>query len=124
VRSVGDGTVEFAGVQNGYGNVIILKHRNNHSTVYAHLSRTNVRKGQNVSQGQTIGAVGATGWATGPHLHFEFRVNGAQRDPVTIARQSEAVPVSAGAKPVFSKIAAENRVALAAAALVQQTSVQ
>lgn len=124
VRSVGDGTVEFAGVQNGYGNVIILKHRNNHSTVYAHLSRINVRRGQSVSQGQNIGAVGATGWATGPHLHFEFRVNGAQRDPVTIARQSESVPVSNAAKPIFSKLAAENRIALAAAALVQQTSAQ
>ncbi len=124
VRSVGDGVVEFAGVQNGYGNIIILKHRNNHNTVYAHLSRMNVRKGQSVSQGQTIGAVGATGWATGPHLHFEFRVNGVYRDPIMIARQSESVPVSAAAKPIFSKLAAENRVALAAAALVQQTSAQ
>ncbi len=124
VRSVGDGVVEFAGVQNGYGNVIILKHRNNYNTVYAHLSRINVRKGQSVNQGQNIGAVGATGWATGPHLHFEFRVNGVYRDPITIARQSESVPVSAGAKPIFSKLAAENRVALAAAALVQQTSAQ
>jgi murein DD-endopeptidase MepM/ murein hydrolase activator NlpD len=124
VRSVGDGVVEFAGVQNGYGNVIFLKHRNNHTTVYAHLSRINVRKGQTVSQGQNIGAVGATGWATGPHLHFEFRVNGVYRDPLTIARQSESVPVSAAARPIFSKLAAENRVALAAAALVQQTSAQ
>ncbi len=124
VRSVGDGVVEFAGVQNGYGNVIFLKHRNNHTTVYAHLSRINVRKGQTVSQGQTIGAVGATGWATGPHLHFEFRVNGIYRDPLTIARQSESVPVSATARPIFSKLAAENRVALAAAALAQQTSAQ
>ena len=124
VRSVGDGVVEFAGVQNGYGNVIFLKHRNNYTTVYAHLSRINVRKGQTVSQGQNIGAVGATGWATGPHLHFEFRVNGIYRDPLTIARQSESVPVSAAARPLFSKLAAENRVALAAAALVQQTSAQ
>ena len=124
MRSVGDGVVEFAGVQNGYGNVIFLKHRNNYTTVYAHLSRINVRKGQTVSQGQNIGAVGATGWATGPHLHFEFRVNGIYRDPLTIARQSESVPVSAAARPLFSKLAAENRVALAAAALVQQTSAQ
>ncbi len=124
VRSVGDGVVEFAGVQNGYGNVIILKHRNNYNTVYAHLSRINVRKGANVSQGQTIGAVGATGWATGPHLHFEFRVNGVYRDPLTIARQSESVPVSASAKPMFARLAAENRIALAAAASVQQSSAQ
>jgi len=116
--------VEFAGVQNGYGNVIILKHRNNYNTVYAHLSRINVRKGATVSQGQTIGAVGATGWSTGPHLHFEFRVNGVYRDPLTVARQSESVPVSASAKPTFARLAAENRVALAAAASVQQSSAQ
>ena len=124
VRSVGDGVVAFAGVQNGYGNMVILKHRNQDSTVYAHLSRINVRKGANVSQGQTIGAVGSTGWATGPHLHFEFRVNGVYRDPLTIARQSESVPVAASAKAAFARLAAENRVALAAAAVVQQGSAQ
>ncbi len=124
VRSVGDGTVEFAGVQNGYGNVVILKHRNNHSTLYAHLSRINVRKGESVSQGQHIGAVGATGWATGPHLHFEFRVNGAYQDPMTIARENESVPLSANAKAAFARLAAENKLALAAAASVQQSSAQ
>ena len=124
VRSVGDGTVDFAGVQNGYGNMVILKHRNQHSTVYAHLSRINVRRGATVSQGQSIGAVGATGWATGPHLHFEFRVNGVHRDPLTIARQSESVPVAATAKGAFARLAAENRIALAAAAVVQQGSAQ
>lgn len=124
VRSVGDGTVEFAGVQNGYGNVVILKHRNNHNTLYAHLSRINVRKGESVSQGQSIGAVGATGWATGPHLHFEFRVNGVHHDPLTIARESESVPVSPAAKPVFARLASENRMALSAAASMQQSSAQ
>ena len=124
VRSVGDGVVEFAGVQNGFGNVVIVKHGGSNTTVYAHLSRILVRQGQSIGQGQNVGAVGQTGWATGPHLHFEFRVNGAQRDPVTIARQSESVPVSNAAKPIFSKLAAENRIALAAAALVQQTSAQ
>lgn len=124
VRSVGDGVVEFAGVQNGYGNVVILKHRNNHSTLYAHLSRINVRKGQSVSQGQNIGAVGATGWATGPHLHFEFRINGVYRDPLTIARENETVPLSAAAKPLFTRLAAENRIVLSAAASLQQGNVQ
>ncbi len=124
VRSVGDGVVAFAGVQNGYGNVIILKHRNNYNTVYAHLSRINVRKGDNVSQGQHIGAVGSTGWATGPHLHFEYRINGVYQDPLTIARQNETVPVSASARPVFARLASENRVALSAAASIQQTSAQ
>lgn len=124
VRSVGDGLVEFAGVQNGYGNVVILKHRNNHSTLYAHLSRINVRKGESVSQGQNIGAVGATGWATGPHLHFEFRVNGVYKDPMTIARENESIPLSANAKAAFAQLAAENKVALAAAASVRLSSVQ
>lgn len=124
VRSVGDGVVEFAGVQNGYGNVIILKHRNNHSTVYAHLSRINVRKGENVSQGQNIGAVGATGWATGPHLHFEFRINGVYHDPLTIARENTMLPLSTAAKPLFARLASENRIALAAAASLQQGRAQ
>jgi murein DD-endopeptidase MepM/ murein hydrolase activator NlpD len=124
VRSVGDGTVEFAGVQNGYGNVVILKHRNNHSTLYAHLSRINVRKGESISQGQNIGAVGATGWATGPHLHFEFRVNGVYQDPMTIARENESTPLSASAKGAFARLAAENKLALAAAASVRQSSTQ
>ncbi|MDP1968872.1 MAG: M23 family metallopeptidase [Burkholderiaceae bacterium] len=124
VRAVGDGVVEFAGVQNGFGNVVFLKHRNNTTTVYAHLSRIGVRVGQNVAQGQNIGAVGATGWATGPHLHFEFRVNGAHRDPLTVARQSEAIPVSPGARPAFDKLAAAMRIQLSAAASVQQAAAQ
>ena len=124
VRSVGDAVVEFAGVQNGYGNIVILRHRNGYNTVYAHLSRINVRKGESVSQGQNIGAVGATGWATGPHLHFEFRVNGVYRDPLTIARQNETVPLSAAAKSLFAQSAAASRLALSAAASMQQSSAQ
>ena len=122
VRSVGDGVVEFAGVQGGFGNVVFVKHRNNHVTVYAHLSRIHVRKGQSVSQGQNLGAVGATGWATGPHLHFEFRVNGTHQDPLMIARQSESIPVSASAKPLFEKAVGAVRMQLAAASLVSQAS--
>lgn len=124
VRSVGDAVVDFAGVQNGYGNVIILTHRNNYKTVYAHLSRIHVRRGENVSQGQTIGAVGATGWATGPHLHFEYRINGVYRDPITIARGTESTPVPTAAKPAFDRFASEARLALAAAASMQQSSAQ
>ncbi len=116
VRSVGDGVVAFAGRQNGYGNIIIVGHRSGYNTVYAHLSRINVRQGARVSQGQSIGAVGATGWATGPHLHFEFRVNGIFRDPQTIVRQSESAPVSVAARSAFDGMASQNRVALAAAA--------
>ena len=121
VRSIGDGVVEFAGVQNGFGNVVFIKHRNNHTTVYAHLSRINVQRGQNVSQGQNVGAVGSTGWATGPHLHFEFRVNGAHQDPMTIAQQNETVPLSAAAQPLFRKLAGNVKQQLQAAADITQT---
>ena len=82
----------------------------------------NVKKGQAISQGQNVGAVGATGWATGPHLHFEFRVNGTHQDPLMIARQSESIPVSASAKPLFDKAVGSVRVQLAAASLVTQAS--
>ncbi|MDF1486457.1 M23 family metallopeptidase [Ramlibacter sp. H39-3-26] len=124
VRTVGDGVVQFAGVQNGYGNVIFVKHRNSDVTVYAHLSRIDVKPGQHVGQGDIIGAVGMTGWATGPHLHFEFRVNGMQKNPLAIARQSEAVPIPAAAKPQFDRLAAMMRIQLDAAASVQQASAQ
>jgi murein DD-endopeptidase MepM/ murein hydrolase activator NlpD len=123
-RSVGDGVVEFAGVQNGFGNVVIVKHGGSHSTVYAHLSRILVRAGQRVSQGQNVGAVGQTGWATGPHLHFEFRVNGVHRDPLTIARQSESKPIAASAKTAFAAAAAAVRTQLAAAAQLRTGSAQ
>lgn len=122
VRSVGDGVVEFAGVQNGYGNVVKIKHQGQVSTVYAHLSRINVRVGQAVSQSQTVGLVGMTGWATGPHLHFEYRVNGAYQDPQTFARRNETQPLSAAMKPAFDKAAEQARVALAAAGQTRLTS--
>ncbi len=118
VRAVGDGVVETAGAQGGYGNVVFIRHRNNHVTVYAHLSRIHVRRGQRVEQGQTIGAVGATGWATGPHLHYEFRINGRHENPLTVARRSEAIPVSPAARPAFNRMAEQARRQLAAAELL------
>jgi len=125
VRTIGDGVVEFAGVQNGFGNVVFVKHRNQHVTVYAHLSRIDVREGQSIEQGQTLGAVGATGWATGPHLHFEFRVNGVHQDPQTIVAQSEAAaPISKAARPAFDRLASNMRVQLSAAALIEQASAE
>lgn len=113
VRSVADGVVEFSGVQNGYGNVIFVKHPDNNVTVYAHLSRMDVRKGARVEQGATIGAVGSTGWATGPHLHFEVRVNGKAQDPLTVIGTAQAArPVSAASRAVFNRKAAQMRLAL------------
>ena len=124
VRAVGDGVVETAGWQNGFGNMVTIKHRNGHSTVYAHLSRIDVKRGQSIGQGQTLGAVGATGWATGPHLHFEFRVNGQQKDPMLMARQSESIPVPEHARAQFLQQAAAARVDLTAAATLQVASIQ
>ena len=123
-RTVGDGVVEFAGVQNGFGNVVFIKHANNHETVYAHLSKINVQQGQKVSQGQTIGLVGMTGWATGPHLHFEVRVNGVQQDPMTMAQQSDVIPVPAAAKAHFKQLADGVRNQLQAAATIDQTQAE
>jgi murein DD-endopeptidase MepM/ murein hydrolase activator NlpD len=105
VRAVGDGVVEFAGVQGGYGNVVQVKHSNERSTLYAHLSRIDVKKGQRLEQGQRVGAVGSTGWATGPHLHFEFRINGQHQDPLRIAKASEAVALAPAAKAEFNVLA-------------------
>ena len=124
IRSVGDGVVAFAGVQRGYGNVVEIKHRDGKSTLYAHMHTIAVRKGQAVSQGDRIGTVGSTGWSTGPHLHFEFRVNGVHHDPMTLARQSESIPLSAAARPAFDRIAATVRRELAAAASLTLASAQ
>jgi murein DD-endopeptidase MepM/ murein hydrolase activator NlpD len=93
VRAVGDGIVEHAGLKGGYGKVVIIQHHGQYSTVYAHLSRINVQRGQRVAQNDTIGAVGMTGWATGPHLHYEFRIAGQSRNPFSIAMPA-ALPVA------------------------------
>ena len=116
VRSVGDGVVEFAGWQNGYGNVVQIKHDGARATTYAHLSRIDVRRGERVEQGERIGAVGATGWATGPHLHFEFRVNGVHHDPLAIAKSAEASTIAAADRPRFAELAQGTRAQLAAVA--------
>ncbi|MGZ5181892.1 MAG: peptidoglycan DD-metalloendopeptidase family protein [Ramlibacter sp.] len=124
VRTVGDGVVDFAGVQNGYGNVVMVRHNASDTTVYAHLSRIDVRVGQAVSQGQRIGAVGATGWATGPHLHFEFRVNGSFHDPMEVARRSQGTTLTAAARPAFDKLARAMRSQLDAAELATLASAE
>jgi murein DD-endopeptidase MepM/ murein hydrolase activator NlpD len=105
IRVVGDGTVEFAGWQNGYGNVVEVQHADGRSTLYAHMSRIDVKAGAHVMQGQHIGAVGSTGWATGPHLHFEFKVDGVQEDPMTIARAAGSTELTAAAKMQFNQLA-------------------
>ena len=125
VRTVGDGVIDFAGWQNGFGNVIFVKHANKqHVTVYAHLSRIDVKKGQAVEQGQQIGAVGSTGWSTGPHLHFEFRVNGVHQNPQTIIANSEANEISEKVRKQFTKHAEFMHMQLASAELIRQANAQ
>jgi murein DD-endopeptidase MepM/ murein hydrolase activator NlpD len=102
VRAVGDGIVEHAGLKGGYGKVVILRHHGQYATVYAHLSRVNVTRGQRVAQNDTIGAVGQTGWATGPHLHYEFRIAGQPRNPFSVAMPA-ALPVAQQDLAAFHK---------------------
>ena len=125
VRTVGDGVVEFAGWQNGFGNVIFVNHGNKgHVTVYAHLSRIDVKKGQSVEQGQHIGAVGSTGWSTGPHLHFEFRVNGVHQNPQTVIAKSESNEISEKVRKEFTQHANLMHMQLASAEQIRQASAQ
>lgn len=86
IKAAGEGRVGFVGVKGGYGNVIILEHGAGISTLYGHMSRfaKGLRNGQHVSQGDTIGFVGSTGAATGPHLHYEYRINGVHKNPRTV----------------------------------------
>ena len=104
IKAAGDGRIKFAGKQNGYGYVTYIEHPNNIVTVYAHQSRLNKRfkKGSRVRQGDIIGYVGQTGWATGPHLHYEFRVNGTHRDPVTV-KLPDATPIPKAEMTRFTK---------------------
>jgi murein DD-endopeptidase MepM/ murein hydrolase activator NlpD len=106
VKAVADGTVAFIGKQGGYGNLLILQHQGQYSTAYGHLSAfaKNLRRGSKVSQGDIIGQVGMTGIATGPHLHYEFRVAGVQRNPLGIPMPT-AFPIAAQYKSDFSMIA-------------------
>ncbi|MCK5435965.1 MAG: M23 family metallopeptidase, partial [Nitrosomonadaceae bacterium] len=106
VRATANGTVAVSTRQRGYGKLIILKHRRRYSTAYAHLSAfaKGLRKGKRVNQGDIIGYVGSTGMATGPHLHYEFRINGVQRNPRRVVMPA-AIPLSAKNIPAFKKYA-------------------
>ncbi len=84
IRATGDGVIEFAGVAGGYGNMVVVRHGPVYSTAYAHMSRIAARRGTRVAQGDVIGFVGTSGWSTGPHLHYEFRVNNDARDPNSV----------------------------------------
>ena len=108
VRTTGDGTVAFRGNNGGYGKLIEIKHSEDYSTRYAHLSRykKNLKVGDKVFQGEVIGYVGSTGRSTGPHLHYEFRVNGMHTDPLTV-KLPAAKPINKKEKNSFLKVAIE-----------------
>ena len=123
IHATGDGTVDFVGRQNGYGNVIIIKHHSGYSTLYAHQSKfaSGIKKGMQVTQGQLIGYVGATGWATGPHLHYEFRIANKPVDPLSVD-----LPVSRPLDPkqakAFAAAAAPYKAQLQMLAKLQDTT--
>ncbi len=106
VKVTADGVVSVVGKQGGYGNVIMVNHQGRYTTVYGHLSRfaLGLHKGQHVAQGEVIGYVGMTGLATGPHLHYEFRVNGRQQDPLHIALP-DAKPIDSSYLAAFQPVA-------------------
>jgi Membrane proteins related to metalloendopeptidases len=112
IMAAGDARVQFAGVQRGYGNTVILDHGRGHTTLYAHMSRFGkFRAGQRVSQGEIIGYVGSTGLSTGPHLHYEFRVNGQHRNPLSVTmpppeplRGAELAAFQAQVAPAMARI--------------------
>lgn len=116
IPSVADGRVTFAGVQNGYGNVVKIGHPGGYETVYAHLDSIAVRRGQAVAGGQVIGKSGATGTSTGPHLHFEFHVAGRLANPLQMARYvPQGRPLPPGEKASFYAATALLRTQLAQA---------
>ena len=102
IRAAGDGKVIFKGKKGGYGRVVIIQHGSKYTTLYAHLNsyNKNIRVGKKVKQGQTIAYVGSSGLATGPHLHYEFRVNGVHRNPQTVKLPSSQ-PVPKKHLPAF-----------------------
>jgi murein DD-endopeptidase MepM/ murein hydrolase activator NlpD len=106
VRSVGDGIVIFAGRKGGYGNCIDIRHRNGFVSRYGHLRNfaKGIHRGSHVGIGNTIGFVGMTGLATGPHLHFEILVGGVQQDPKVALRMKGGMPIAASQKGVFDRM--------------------
>ncbi len=105
IKATGSGTVEFAGRQGGYGNLVVLRHQSQYTTWYGHLSRfaPGMSRGKRVTQGDIIGFVGSTGVATGPHLHYEFRINNVHQDPLRVA-MPPAPPLAAQYRAAFDAV--------------------
>ena len=106
IKAAGDGKVIWRGTKGGYGRTVIIQHGGNITTLYGHMSKynRNVKKGSRVKQGQTIGYVGMSGTATGPHLHYEFRVAGVHKNPQTV-KLPAAQPIAKRERANFNKVA-------------------
>lgn len=113
VRTTGNGTIKYAGRRNGCGNEIVIQHTNDYSTRYCHLDRfhSGIAKGKKVFQGETIGYVGSTGLATGPHLHYEFKIGNKHIDPVKLKLPS-AEPISVNLRSDFDTLIKNNNMML------------
>ena len=114
VRAIGDGVVIFAGKKGGYGNMIDIRHRNGMVSRYGHMRNfaTGVKPGTHVAMGSTIGYVGMTGWATGPHLHFEIRVDGVAHDPKLALQSKSGEPIPANERALFQKMRSQTLASL------------
>ena len=113
VRTTGDGTIKYSGRRNGCGNEIVIQHTNDYSTRYCHLDKfhSGIKKGKKVTQGETIGYVGSTGLATGPHLHYEFKIGNKHIDPVKLKLPS-AEPISINLRSDFDTLVENNKMML------------
>ena len=125
IKATGSGTVEFVGRQGGYGNLVVLRHQSQYTTWYGHLSRfaPGMQRGKRVTQGDVIGFVGSTGVATGPHLHYEFRINNVHQDPLRVA-MPPAPPLAAQYRAAFDEAARPMAERLALLRQFRITSVQ
>jgi len=124
IKATGNGKIVLRGKKGGYGKTVVIKHGSNYSTLYAHLNSytRGLRTGSRVQQGQIIGYVGSTGLATGPHLHYEFRVNGVHRNPLTV-KLPDAAPLPGKYRQDF-KLATENLLAQLELAKTQTVALQ
>ncbi|HEB99883.1 MAG TPA: M23 family peptidase [Thiotrichales bacterium] len=122
IKATGDGKVIFIGRKGGYGKAVILRHGSRYTTLYAHMSRfaRGLHSGSRVRQGQVIGYVGKSGLATGPHLHYEFRINGVHRNPLTV-KLPAAAPIDRRYRADFEQ---KSRTLLAQLDLVRQSPTQ
>jgi murein DD-endopeptidase MepM/ murein hydrolase activator NlpD len=117
IRAIGDGVVIFAGRKGGYGNMIDIRHRNGMVSRYGHMRNfaPAMRQGTRVTMGSTIGYVGMTGWATGPHLHFEIRIGGVAHDPKLALQSRSGEPIPLGERSLFQKMRTQTLASLSQA---------